>query len=243
MRLKLFFLSLLLIFSESFIIREPVKCLGGLELGTITLISGKLMDKTISKKSTHRLQKQNPKLYQDGLKTATNNLMLVGPSYYWGVENFILSHQVSNNLPLETLLLVMIHSLGYYSVHRLMHRSDLFRKYHYFHHQFNETLIPTIGNSVSMAEFTFAYMSPFIIGCLLINPGQDSFNCAILIVSIMNLVIHTPEMSNITWSNWLVSPKTHLFHHQGKNPRSTYSAPTFNLEFIYQKITDFFSRE
>ena len=95
MRIKLFILSLLLNFSESFIIRKPVKSLGGLELGTITLISGKLMDKTISKKSTHQLQKQNPKLYQDGLKTATNNLMLVGPSYYWGVENFILSHQVN----------------------------------------------------------------------------------------------------------------------------------------------------
>ena len=49
MKLKFFILSLLLNFSESFIIRKPVNCLGGLELGTITLLSGKLMDKTISK--------------------------------------------------------------------------------------------------------------------------------------------------------------------------------------------------
>ena len=74
------------------------------------------------------------------------------------------------------------------------------------------------------------------------NTSKDSFNMAIFIVSYMNLIIHTPELSNISWSPWLVSPRIHLNHHQGKNIKGTYSAPTLNLEYLYtffKNITDF----
>ena len=52
----------------------------------------------------------------------------------------------------------------------------------------------------------------------------------------MNLVIHTDELSTIKYNKYFVSPKTHLNHHQGKNIKSTYSAPTFNLEEILSTI-------
>ena len=79
-------------------------------------------------------------------------------------------------------------------------------------------------------------------GTSLVSPFLVSFNMAIFIVSCMNLIIHTPELSNISWSPWLVSPRTHLNHHQGKNIKGTYSAPTLNLEYLYtffKNITDF----
>ena len=51
------------------------------------------------------------------------------------LENFIISDHVSKPIFFETFSLVLIHSLGYYFFHRLMHRNDLFRKHHNFHHR------------------------------------------------------------------------------------------------------------
>lgn len=235
MKLRILTCCLFLGNAFGFILRTSPQCLGGLELGAVTLGTGLLMDTTISKDSRLQLKEKCPQLLEKGLRSSASNLLIAGPVYYYGVDKWILSDGI-HNVPLEVFSLVFIHSLGYYSAHRLMHRSDLFRKYHFFHHQFNETLIPSIGNSVSISEFTFAYMFPFVLGALFVSPNQDSFNVSILIVSLMNLVIHTPELRQITWSQWLVSPKTHLRHHRGENIQKTYSAPTLNLEYIYEYI-------
>ena len=58
----------------------------------------------------------------------------------------------------------------------------------------------------------------------------------------MNLVIHTQELNDVNYNKLFVSPKTHLNHHQGKNKKSTYSAPTFNLEYIYSELKIIFSK-
>ena len=236
MKLKLLIYSLFVNNVFALISRTPPQCFGGFELGAITLGTGLLMDTTLSKDSRQQLKKQSPQLLEKGIQTSTTNLLLVGPAYYYGVEKLISLSDGVHNIPMEVFSLVFIHSLGYYSAHRLMHRSDLFRKYHSFHHQFNETLIPSIGNSVSISEFTFAYMFPFVLGVLIVNPVQESFNEAIMIVSLMNLVIHTPELGEMNWSKWLVSPKTHLRHHRGENIQRTYSAPTLNWEYIYEYV-------
>ena len=233
--------------TESLVIRKPVRKTikafhGGLELGLTTLTTGLIMDNTISKNSLNKIKNTDIQLYNQGMRNVVNNLILLGPCYYYGVDNFIISDHISNVNLIETFNIVLIHSFGYYLSHRLMHRSDLFRKYHSFHHKFNETLTPSIGNAVSSAEFTFAYMSPFVLGSLIVDPNINSFNLGILIVSIMNLVIHTPELTDINYNKFFVSPKTHLNHHQGKNIKSTYSAPTFNLEYIYSLIKNLINK-
>lgn len=238
---KIILIFLLPNICNSFIVRKTIKSnLGGFELGIATFSTGILMDNTISKSSLLKLKTDTKELYTSGMKTSFNNLLILGPIFYFGVDNNLISDHVSNVNFFETINIVFIHSLGYYCSHRLMHRSDLFRKYHNYHHKFNETLIPSIGNSVSISEFTFAYMTPFVFGALITNPNINSFNLAIAIVSFMNLIIHTPELSEKEWSNYFVSPKTHLNHHQGKNKNSTYSAPTLNLEYIYNEIKNYF---
>ena len=238
---KLFNLFFFPYLCNAYIYKKPIKSnLNGFELGIATYTTGILMDNTISKKSLAKLNTCNKDLYTSGMKTSLNNLLLYGPIFYLGVDNLLINDHTSNANLVETIEILLTHSVGYYCSHRLMHRSDLFRKYHNYHHKFNETLIPSIGNSVSIYEFTFAYMSPFIISASIFNPNINSFNLAILIVSFMNLVIHTPELSEKKWSNYFVSPKTHLNHHQGKNKNSTYSAPTLNLEFIFNKFKSIF---
>ena len=211
--------------------------LNGFELGSLTFSTGLLLDNTIAKKSLDTLKNKNNTLYNVGMSKSFTNLMLVGPTYYTILEkNMVLN--IDTNLHLTQITsLVFIHSLGYYLAHRLMHRSDLFRKYHHFHHTFNETLIPSIGNAVSIEEFSFAYMLPFIVGFFYIQPNLNSFKFAILIVSFMNLIIHTQELNDLDYNPYFVSPKIHSKHHNGTNIRNTYSAPTFNLEYMYDIIS------
>ena len=196
----LIFLSLLIIvdnFKINSKIRSkkiPIKAsLDGIELGLLTLGGGLLLDNTVSKPSLDKLKENNITLYNQGMTKVYKNLLFLGPIYYLGVEKFIINDHASPISLYETMGIVLVHSFGYYFAHRSMHRNDFFKKYHYFHHQFNETLVPSIGNAVSENEFTFAYMFPFVVGSLMVNPNINSFNMGIMIVSIFNLLIHCQE--------------------------------------------------
>lgn len=245
----LIFLSLLILV-DNFKINSKIKSkkipikasLDGIELGLLTLGSGLLIDNTISKPSLDKLKENNITLYNQGMIKVYKNLLFLGPIYYLGVEKFIISDHASPISLYETMGIVLVHSFGYYFAHRSMHRNDFFKKYHYFHHQFNETLVPSIGNAVSENEFTFAYMFPFVVGSLMVNPNINSFNMGIMIVSIFNLLIHCQELENVKWNQYFVSPKVHLYHHQSKNQFSAYSAPTFNLENIGRKLKELYNR-
>lgn len=246
----LFFILIFLFFSVNcFIFNKPYSfnaksdikmSLHGLDLGVITLGTGLLIDSTVSKNSLEILKVNNTSLYNEGMRRSIKNLIFLGPFYYFIVEKYLITDLSTNFNFQQTLGLVTIHSIGYYLSHKSMHQNDFFKKYHYFHHQFNETLIPSIGNAVSETEFTLAYMSPFVVGSLLIHPNINSFNLAIYIVSYFNLIIHCQELQDLKWNKYLVSPKTHLNHHQSKNKYSAYSAPTFNLENIGRKVRDIF---
>tara|TARA_B100000524_G_C23652363_1_gene370561 strand:+ start:831 stop:1532 length:702 start_codon:yes stop_codon:yes gene_type:complete len=227
---------------SSLIIRKPITSINtGFELGVATLTTSIVMDNTVSKKSLETLKNNTRNLYYDGMRKVYTNLLLIGPSYYFILNNYdLFSNEYTINF-ISVTYLVITHSIGYYCFHRLMHRSDLFRKYHNFHHQFNTTLIPSISNAVSPLEFTLAYMFPFVIGAYIFKPDVYSFNLSIIIVSFMNLVIHTEEFNNVPWNKFLVSPQTHSNHHKGKNLKSTYSAPTFNIEEIYKYISNIFN--
>ena len=254
-RILIFLLSFnnLFAFFPSNNLNRPIKknyikaSLNGIEMGLITVGAGLLMDNTISNNSLIELKETNKTLFNEGMVRSYRNLLFLGPSYYYFNENNLkdLNYDVNSITPqfaeciIETILVVFIHSIGYYLTHKLMHRNDHFKKYHYFHHQFNETLIPSIGNAVSEVEFSFAYMFPFVVSAFLINPYKISFNVGIMIVSIMNLVIHCPELKDIKWNNYFVSPLIHLNHHQSKNKKSAFSAPTFNIEYLLEKLNKF----
>lgn len=247
--------------------------LGGLELGAGTLLTGLILDNTISKNSLDILVGKNSKLLYDGYKKSIINLLVIGPSLYsfvimnkWNPTNSIDAID-SVGLELDKMLgLVFIHSIGYYMSHYSMHNFNFLKKYHQFHHKFRNPLIPSIANSVSKPEFILAYMLPFVAGAYILNPNQDTFNSAICIVSFFNLIIHCNELTEskaiskinfdykkvfFLWdSNFIVSPDKHFSHHNGTEIEKgsdgldsiqsrTYSAPTFNIDFLIEKSFDF----
>lgn len=242
--------------SNSFIInKSPLRTftkkeLGGLELGVGTYLTGILMDKTISNKSLERLADENNNILVQGYQKASINLLLIGPSLYYFLDNYLIDNSIHEINSIDVFTLTIIHSIGYFIGHSSMHRLKYLRSIHKFHHKFTNTLIPTIGNAVSYLEFSIIYMFPFIFGAFITQPTQESFNLSIIIVSIFNLLIHCNELNNIEktskfslWnSDLFVSPTKHSNHHDRKNGTditNTYSAPTFNFDILSEKIFDF----
>ena len=236
--------------------------MNGLELGVGTLLTGLIMDNSISKESLESLLEKDSKLLLEGYKKASLNLLLIGPLFYSILVNYLqLSSTFENTNEfyitnfLTTLGIVIIHSIGYYIGHYSMHKFNYLRPVHMFHHKFKDNLIPSIGNSVSLIEFTCVYMLPFVIGAILLKPTLISFDLGIIIVSLFNLIIHCNELIKkedsdgfFLWEkDLLVSPDKHYNHHNRKNSTdvngnnipNTYSAPTINLDKFVEGIFDF----
>ena len=104
---------------------------------------------------------------------------------------------------------------------------------HRFHHRFNVFVVPVTANAVSVAEYAIAYMLPFIVGAHLLHPDRVSMWLAVGVVSLNNLLIHTPMLADASAKlvPWLfVSTADHLEHH--KRLTAHYAAPTFSVDRI-----------
>jgi sterol desaturase/sphingolipid hydroxylase (fatty acid hydroxylase superfamily) len=205
----------------------------GLFLGSIVYLLGRVGDVTIAADSYFKLMKENESLLKKGLNASFCNLVCIGPVMYCFVDYFLIRKESVFYLG-EMVGVLSIHSLGYYLTHRIFHENRTLYKFHSFHHEFDNILVPSIGNAVSIEEFFLAYMLPFIIGAYVIHPTEKSFISGIGLISIFNLIIHTKELENINYINILVSPKKHITHHKVK--RKHYSAPILDLDYILENM-------
>ena len=83
------------------------------------------------------------------------------------------------------------------------------------HYRYNDIVLPSSASAVSASEFIFTYMSPLLVAAW--GSGTDKYllMIATLIVSVFNLIIHTPALEKKFESYpWMfVSPGDHLAHH------------------------------
>lgn len=205
----------------------------GLFLGSIVYLLGRVGDVTIAADSYFKLMKENESLLKKGLNASFCNLVCTGPVMYCFVDYFLIRKEYVLYLG-EMVGILSIHSLGYYLTHRIFHENRTLYKFHSFHHEFDNILVPSIGNAVSIEEFFLAYMLPFIIGAYVIHPTEKSFISGIGLISIFNLIIHTKELEDINYINIFVSPKKHITHHKVK--RKHYSAPILDLDYILENM-------
>jgi hypothetical protein len=203
----------------------------GLLLAGSVYALGWCMDRTISKTSYENIMKKDKTTYLVGEEYIIYNLLVISPITYTIVDQTLLSHQNSFSI-LSFLSIIVIENIGYYFIHREMHRNDKLRWMHTFHHKYDTLTIPSIANAVSYFEFILAYISPMLAGAVLINPTELEFSSAISVISLFNLLIHTYELNNIPWCPGLVSPTHHITHHKERNIH--YAAPILNVdEYIY----------
>ena len=91
------------------------------------------------------------------------------------------------------------------------------------------------ANAVSISEFLFAYMIPIIVPIYLIEPDYISTNIAVSIISLNNILIHSPQFRNISkrLPEIFVSTEKHMVHHKQNN--KNFAAPTLDLDYILTK--------
>ncbi len=209
----------------------------GLRLGMYTLMLSTLLDNTLCQNETNELIKEKPELYFQGLQANYINLLGLAPIYYIIVYNYFLDlnklqGDITTNIidfSTDYLALVLLHNIGYYGMHVIMHKIHELKFIHDFHHLYKNT-IPSTGNAVSIYEFNFAYVLPFVGGAYLIHPSSQAMNASIMTISLLNIFIHTPAFKNIDYPKWLVSPGDHMKHHETYS--NTYAAPLLNIDYF-----------
>ena len=199
----------------------------------ITILLGYMMDFFISTNTLLNYFYEIPQLYIDGIKASIINLLIISPINYIIAFNYLFSSDMFSPGIQFIKLILMILKLNvlYYLFHSAVHKYPKLRFIHDFHHKFR-TNLPSIGNAVSIYEFQFMYVLPFLIGLFIIKPNIITFNMSIYIISLLNLIIHCNEFQEIGWIQGLVSPEKHGKHH--KNYFGNYSAPLLDLDYIFK---------
>mmetsp|Transcript_5823 Transcript_5823/g.9196 ORF Transcript_5823/g.9196 Transcript_5823/m.9196 type:complete len:254 (-) Transcript_5823:193-954(-) len=131
------------------------------------------------------------------------------------------------------MTILFVQSIGFYAAHRAFHSNPNWYRHHRFHHRFNTHVVPMAANAVSAVEYIFAYILPFTIAMPFVQPDTMSLRLAVGLVSVTNLMIHTPKLGAISekfMPEWLVSTNDHLEHHRKLNTK--YAAPTFNVDYF-----------
>lgn len=202
-------------------------CKGFLLSGTVYTISVAL-DHFVSNHELEKMMSKNCKLIQDGYIKIQTNLLLVSPIIYSGVDTFLLNHTLSFSWE-HFVSLLFIQNIGYFMMHREMHRNNNLKWMHHFHHRFIET-IPSTGNALSSSEFVLAYVTPIVTGAFLLRPTEITFASAIGTISLLNLAIHTPQLNHKLWVPGLISPTKHIIHH--KECEKHYAAPFLDIDLF-----------
>lgn len=197
-------------------------------LGLSIFVLGEIADHTIAKVSLKKLSITKGDLLEIGKKKVFMNLNVISPIFYVISDQYLINHSKTLPNPIIIANLLLLQNILYYYVHLSFHKYAMLYPIHKFHHQFDDLLVPSIGNAVSSLEFVLAYVLPFLIGGVLLNPSESSFLTAIGITAILNMAIHTNEWKNKKWVKGLVSPNDHITHHKQRN--SHYAAPLISID-------------
>lgn len=204
----------------------------GIKLGAATALTSAVLDQ-------EQVSFPDGRLYSESWTLVMFNLLFLGPLFYSLVTPFLSFRKTIIKNIIDSLGLVTIHSAIYSIVHRLMHKVTAFRPIHKHHHKHKKTVLPSNANAVSPNEFIVAYMFPFVVGCVLINPTSFSLSIATIFVSIFNLCVHSESLAHLNWFKWFVTPFEHLNHHKTKSPK--YSAPTISWSKIKNSLFNKFN--
>lgn len=143
----------------------------------------------------------------------------------------------SSNRVTGVITILFVQSICFYGAHRAFHSNPAWYRHHRFHHRFNTHVPPMAANAVSPVEYIVAYILPLILATPFVQTDTVSLRIAAGIVSVTNLMIHTPKLSSISeklMPEWLVSTEDHLEHHRKLNTK--YAAPTFNIDYFVDCI-------
>ena len=211
----------------------------GMELATVTIVATLLLE-FFSLDTTRVLYAKDKVLYLQAVALNFINHYMYGiPVYVAATLCFLRnvdSHYSRGMVALQVIEICTIHSICYYQVHKFFHICPGYYKYHKFHHRFHYHVTPMTANAVGPVEYLVAYILPFALAGAMVHPYEDSQRIALYLISLCNLLIHTPTLE--AWSQrnipfFWVSTHDHLEHH--KKMTVHYGAPTWNMDWIVEQ--------
>lgn len=179
-------------------------------------------------------------LYKAALLANLVNHFFFGSTIYLGAAAVFCrdtSEMTSSDRIISVMTILFVQSICFYIVHRSFHSNPNWYRHHRFHHRFNTFVVPMSANAVSPVEYIFAYILPFTIAMPFVRPDTLSLRLSVGLVSVTNLMVHTPKFSALSekfMPEWLVSTNDHLIHHKLLNCK--YAAPTFNIDYLLELI-------
>ena len=165
-----------------------------------------------------------------------NNVLILNPVYYGIISKHLITNKSEGLELIKYISLLVFQSIGYYYIHFAMHNIRLLRKIHKFHHRFTDVLIPSIGISVTISEYSLAYAFPFLVGSWIINTNMTTLSWAVCTVSLLNIMIHCKELTHLKYYKCFVSPADHFIHHRNIPNRNTYAAPFINIDNLIDHL-------
>jgi len=220
----------------------PLAAYGGLQLATLTFLLTIVLE-LISFRTVEALlrQRDGKSLYVSAVVINILNHYVFGvPVYVSAVLLFCHKDDSKTNLlwfAWKAFGVIFVHAVLYYYIHKAFHSSPSLYKHHRYHHRFNTYVPPIAANAVSMVEYLVAYVIPFAIAALLMQPTEAELRTAVYIVTVLNLLVHTPcleEFSAKTYPQWFVSTKKHMDHH--RKLTTNYASPTINVDWLVQEM-------
>jgi sterol desaturase/sphingolipid hydroxylase (fatty acid hydroxylase superfamily) len=215
--------------------------IGGVVVGFIT-VAITLLFELISYESVRRVWRQTngKSLYLTAVFYNVLNNLILGPLTWFLAAGALCRAELPSapHRAFSTLGLLLVHSLGYYMAHAAMHRPSLYR-FHKLHHRFHSHVCPLAANCVTVVEYGVAYMLPFVAGIFFFRPDRLALLRAVSIVSLNNILIHTPPLADpaakyLPW--FFVGTDDHLEHHARLTTK--YAAPTLCLDRIIERTCD-----
>ena len=210
-----------------FYLCEPIK--HAYFIGSFTIIFSNLLDLTIDKETLITYLQKKTDLYIQGMITVYFNLLLISSINYVIAYNYLLNLNNNDINLIKYGSTVFTHNLLYYIMHYMVHKINIIRFIHKFHHLFKIN-IPSIGNAVSFLEFQIMYVLPFLVSMYLFEPNPITIDSSILTITILNSIIHSSKLKNINWIYIFVSPNQHSIHHE--TYENHYAAPLLNFDNI-----------
>jgi hypothetical protein len=182
-------------------------------------------------------QPDGPDLYRQAWASNVLNPLLVGIPLYPLAKIYVCTQKPVESLSegvIQVTWIAVSHAVQYYFIHKTFHENPgLYKRFHSFHHRFNTHAPPSSGNAVTMGEYFIAYVTPFVVSCMLFPVHPSSLIVATYILQVTNLLVHTPRLEELSeeWvPSFLVSTKNHQEHHRVMNKH--YASPTLNVDTV-----------
>ena len=211
----------------------------GLLLSTSIYVLGSLMDFVFEINMLYNIIENNNNLYQEMETSLKTNFFLVSPISYVTINTFFVSESSSFSL-VSVFVILVIHNYIYFKLHKAIHHNSKLYKIHLFHHKFDQQIIPSVANAVSVQEFLLLYISPLVPGILITGASESSLVMSVALISVKNLAIHTPKLSLIPKIPYINVPNDHLLHHSVKSRH--YSATYFDFDQLEDTLSRIYTR-